>query len=69
MNRRYFLMSTAVMAGSAAIRGLASPNDTVRMAVVGAEAGAEVMSTHGPACRTSKSSRCATSTKPTSPKS
>jgi predicted dehydrogenase len=35
MNRRYFLMSTAVMAGGAAIRGLASPNETVRMAVVG----------------------------------
>ena len=28
-------MSTAVMAGGAAIRGLASPNDTVRVAVVG----------------------------------
>jgi hypothetical protein len=25
MNRRHFLMSTAVMAGGAAIRGLASP--------------------------------------------
>jgi predicted dehydrogenase len=35
MNRRYFLMSTAVMAGGAAMRGLASPNDTIRMAVVG----------------------------------
>jgi predicted dehydrogenase len=35
MNRRYFLMSTAMMAGSAATRGLASPADTVRVAVVG----------------------------------
>ena len=36
MNRRYFLMSTAVMAGSAAIKGLAqSPNETVRVAVIG----------------------------------
>jgi predicted dehydrogenase len=35
MNRRHFLVSTAVMAGGAAVRGLASPNDTVRMAVVG----------------------------------
>jgi predicted dehydrogenase len=35
MNRRYFLMSTAVMAGGAAVRGFASPNDTVRVAVVG----------------------------------
>ena len=35
MNRRHFLMSTAVMAGGAAMRGLASPNDTVRIAVVG----------------------------------
>ena len=35
MNRRHFLMSTAVMAGNAAIRGLQSPNDTVRIGVVG----------------------------------
>src|SRR6188472_2704008 len=35
MNRRHFLMSTAVMAGGAAVRGLASPNDTVRIGVVG----------------------------------
>jgi hypothetical protein len=36
MNRRYFLMSTAVMAGSAAVKGLAqSPNETVRVAVIG----------------------------------
>jgi predicted dehydrogenase len=35
MNRRYFLMSTAVMAGSAAIRGLASQNETVRVGVAG----------------------------------
>jgi predicted dehydrogenase len=35
MNRRHFLLgSTAVLAGSA-VRGLASPNDTVRVAVVG----------------------------------
>jgi predicted dehydrogenase len=35
MNRRHFLMSTAILAGGTAARGLASPNDTVRMAVVG----------------------------------
>jgi predicted dehydrogenase len=35
MNRRHFLMSTAVLAGGAAVRGLASPNETVRIAVVG----------------------------------
>jgi len=35
MNRRHFLMSTAVMTAGATVRGLASPNDTVRMAVVG----------------------------------
>src|SRR5215204_5940436 len=36
MNRRYFLMSTAVMAGGAAIQGLAqSPNERVRVAVIG----------------------------------
>src|SRR5687767_5245366 len=36
MNRRHFLMSTAVMAGSAAIKGLAqSPNNRVRIAVIG----------------------------------
>ena len=35
MNRRHFLMSTAVMTAGAAVRGLASPNDTVRMGVVG----------------------------------
>jgi predicted dehydrogenase len=35
MNRRHFLMSTAVLAGGAAVRGFDSPNDTVRMAVVG----------------------------------
>ena len=35
MNRRHFLMSTAVLAGGAATRGLASPNETVRVAVVG----------------------------------
>src|SRR3954469_23189029 len=36
MNRRHFLMSTAVMAGSAAVKGLAqSPNETVRVGVIG----------------------------------
>ncbi len=35
MDRRDFLMSTAVLTASTAIRGLASPNDTVRMAVAG----------------------------------
>ena len=35
MNRRHFLMSTAVMAGGAAVHGLQSPNETVRIAVVG----------------------------------
>jgi predicted dehydrogenase len=35
MNRRHFLMSTAVLAGSSAVRGLASANETVRVAVVG----------------------------------
>src|SRR2546429_4941860 len=35
MNRRYFLMSTAAATTTHAVRGLASPNDTVRIAVVG----------------------------------
>jgi predicted dehydrogenase len=35
MNRRHFLMSTAVMAGGATLRGMQSPNETVRVAVVG----------------------------------
>jgi predicted dehydrogenase len=35
MNRRHFLMSTAVITAGAAVRGLASPNETVRMGVVG----------------------------------
>jgi predicted dehydrogenase len=35
MNRRHFIMSTAVMTAGAAVRGLASPNDTVRVGVVG----------------------------------
>ena len=35
MNRRDFLVSTAVMTAGATVRGLASPNDTVRMGVVG----------------------------------
>lgn len=35
MNRRHFLMSTAVIAGSATLRGMQSPNDTVRVGIVG----------------------------------
>jgi predicted dehydrogenase len=35
MDRRHFLMSTAALAAGASVRGLTSPNDTVRMAVVG----------------------------------
>jgi predicted dehydrogenase len=35
MDRRGFLMSTAVLTAGAAVRGFASPNDTVRIAVVG----------------------------------
>src|SRR6188474_3346851 len=35
MNRRDFLMSTAVLTAGATVKGLASPNETVRMAVVG----------------------------------
>ncbi|MDQ3211320.1 MAG: Gfo/Idh/MocA family oxidoreductase [Acidobacteriota bacterium] len=35
MDRRDFLMSTAVLTAGAAVRGFASPNETVRMAVVG----------------------------------
>lgn len=35
MDRRHFLMSTAVLAAGASVRGLASANDTVRVAVVG----------------------------------
>src|SRR6476660_6729252 len=35
MNRRHFIMSTAVITAGAAVRGLASPNDTVRVGVVG----------------------------------
>uniref|UniRef100_UPI0015D77A81 Gfo/Idh/MocA family protein n=1 Tax=Nevskia soli TaxID=418856 RepID=UPI0015D77A81 len=35
MNRRYFLMSTAALATGAATRGIASPNDTIRIACVG----------------------------------
>ena len=35
MNRRHFLMSTAVLAAGASVRGLASPNERVRIAVVG----------------------------------
>jgi predicted dehydrogenase len=35
MDRRDFLVSTAVLTAGAAVRGLASPNETVRMAVVG----------------------------------
>jgi len=35
MNRRYFLMSSAAATATQAVRTLASPNDTVRVAVVG----------------------------------
>lgn len=35
MNRRHFLMSTAVLAAGASVRGLASPNERVRIGVVG----------------------------------
>ncbi len=35
MNRRHFIMSTAVVTAGAAVHGLASPNDTVRVGVVG----------------------------------
>jgi hypothetical protein len=35
MNRRHFVMSSAAAAGTLATRGLASPNDTVRLACVG----------------------------------
>src|SRR5579871_6996361 len=35
MNRRHFLMSAAAAAGAAGLRGLASPNDTIRIACVG----------------------------------
>jgi predicted dehydrogenase len=35
MDRRDFLVSTAVLTAGAAVRGYASPNETVRMAVVG----------------------------------
>ena len=35
MNRRHFLMSTAIMAGNAAVRGMQSPNDTIRVGIAG----------------------------------
>ena len=35
MNRRHFLMSTAAVATGAVTKGIASPNDTVRVACVG----------------------------------
>ena len=35
MNRRYFLMGAAATAGQFAVRGLASPNDTIRIGCVG----------------------------------
>ncbi len=35
MNRRYFLMSSATATASQAVRDVASPNDTVRVAVIG----------------------------------
>ena len=39
MNRRHFLMSAAMMAGNVATRGLQSPNDTIRVAVIGLGSG------------------------------
>src|SRR5687767_11862417 len=35
MNRRHFIMSSAAATASQAVRSVASPNDTVRVAVVG----------------------------------
>src|SRR5437867_10283677 len=35
MNRRYFVMSSVAATASQAVRAVASPNDTVRVAVVG----------------------------------
>ncbi len=35
MNRRHFLMSTAVVAGNAALSGFQSPNETVRVGIAG----------------------------------
>ena len=35
MNRRYFMMSTAAATATQAVRANPSPNDTVRVAVVG----------------------------------
>src|SRR5437870_12495814 len=35
MNRRYFVMSSVAATASQAVRAVASPNDTVRIAVVG----------------------------------
>jgi len=35
MNRRYFLMGAATAAAGAVTRGVASPNDTIRIACVG----------------------------------
>ncbi len=35
MNRRYFLMGAAATAGQFAVKGLASPNDTIRIGCVG----------------------------------
>src|SRR3954468_21207702 len=35
MNRRHFLMSTAVLAAGSAVKGLQSPNERVRMGVIG----------------------------------
>ena len=35
MNRRHFLMSTAALTASTAVRGIASPNETIRVGVVG----------------------------------
>src|SRR5438552_13529178 len=35
MNRRHFLMSTAVMAAGSAVKGFSSPGETIRMGVIG----------------------------------
>ena len=35
MNRRHFLMGTAIIAGNAVVRGVQSPNDTVRVGIAG----------------------------------
>ena len=70
MNRRHFLMSTAVMAGGAAVRGLASPNDTVRIGVVGLRRpGQQPRRRLAGAAERRDRRRSATSTSRTSPRS